>query len=131
MGGSHRGAQCLYVFINSLFPQIYGQLVTGQPLWVRLFYLVRTGHIQEALDEALRMQPAIEHREAGFVHHFRTWAESSDRRYFELDMLKAERESECCCVDYPSLTGTISNPYIMLTCFTLQRLIPSSWPYIS
>src|SRR5271170_3823307 len=52
--------------------------------------------------------------EAGFMHHFRTWAELSDRQYFELDMLKAEHESECCCVDYLNLTGTISNLYIML-----------------
>lgn len=57
------------------------QLIQGQPLWARIFYLVRTGHIQEALDEATQFQQAIEHREASFVNHFRTWIESPDRRY--------------------------------------------------
>jgi hypothetical protein len=57
------------------------QLVQGQPVWARIFYLVRTGHVQEALGEALHYQQAIEHREASFVSHFRTWIESLDRRY--------------------------------------------------
>ncbi|KAF8876484.1 nucleoporin-interacting protein NIC96 [Infundibulicybe gibba] len=56
------------------------ELVAGQPLWARLFYLVRTGHVQEALNEALQFQNAIEHREASFVNHFKTWIESQDRR---------------------------------------------------
>ncbi|PSR71118.1 hypothetical protein PHLCEN_2v12964 [Hermanssonia centrifuga] len=56
------------------------ELVAGQPLWAKLFYLVRTGHLHEALDEALNYQAAIEHRESSFLSHFRTWVESSDRR---------------------------------------------------
>ncbi|KAI0321907.1 nucleoporin-interacting protein NIC96 [Amylostereum chailletii] len=56
------------------------ELVASQPLWAKLFYLVRTGHTQEALAEALRFQQAIEHREDSFVSHFRTWLESPDRR---------------------------------------------------
>ncbi|KAF9242364.1 Nup93/Nic96-domain-containing protein [Melanogaster broomeanus] len=56
------------------------ELVAGQPLWAKLFYLVRTGHAQEALDEALRCQAAIDHREASFVSHFKSWIESQDRR---------------------------------------------------
>lgn len=56
------------------------KLISGQPLWAKLFYLVRTGHLREALEEAFRYQQAIEHREASFLSHFRTWVESSDRR---------------------------------------------------
>ncbi|KAF9456680.1 nucleoporin-interacting protein NIC96 [Collybia nuda] len=56
------------------------ELVAGQPLWARLFYLVRTGHAQEALAEALQFQQVIDHREASFVNHFRTWIESPDRK---------------------------------------------------
>jgi hypothetical protein len=55
-------------------------MISGQPLWARLFYLIRTGHVQDALHEALHFQPAIEHREAGFVNHFRTWIESPERK---------------------------------------------------
>ena len=56
------------------------QLVAGQPLWAKLFYLVRTGRVQEALAEALQFQPAIEIREPSFVNHFKTWIESPDRK---------------------------------------------------
>ncbi|KAI0266882.1 nucleoporin-interacting protein NIC96 [Gloeopeniophorella convolvens] len=56
------------------------ELVAAQPLWAKLFYLVRTGHTREALEEALTHQQAIEHREDSFVSHFRVWLESPDRR---------------------------------------------------
>lgn len=56
------------------------QLVAGQPLWARLFFLVRTGHYNEALEEAMQFQQAIEHREASFINYFKTWIESPDRR---------------------------------------------------
>lgn len=59
----------------------FSKMVAGQPLWARLFYLIRTGHIMEALREAFQFQPAIEHREASFVNHFRTWIESPERKH--------------------------------------------------
>lgn len=56
-------------------------MVAAQPLWAKLFYLVRTGHMREALDEALAHRQAIEHREDSFVAHFRLWLESPDHRF--------------------------------------------------
>ena len=56
------------------------QLVAGQPLWAKLFYLIRTGHLEEALEEATRYQQAIEHRESSFLTHLRAWIESPERR---------------------------------------------------
>lgn len=56
------------------------QLVAGQPLWAKLFYLVRTGHAQEAIDEAIRYQQAVEHREPNFVTNFKAWLDSPDRK---------------------------------------------------
>jgi nuclear pore complex protein Nup93 len=56
-------------------------LVAAQPLWAKLFYLVRIGHAKEALDEALAHRQAIEHREDSFVTHFRIWVESPDHRF--------------------------------------------------
>ena len=41
---------------------------------------MRTGHVQEALEETLKFQQAIEHRETSFVSHFRAWIESTDRK---------------------------------------------------
>lgn len=57
------------------------QLVASQPLWAKLFYLVRTGHTQEALDEALTHHAALEHREPSFVTYFKTWIESPDAKF--------------------------------------------------
>ncbi|GLB36674.1 putative nuclear pore protein [Lyophyllum shimeji] len=56
------------------------ELVAGQPLWAKLFYLIRTGHAEEALAEALQFQDAIKHRENGFLDHFRAWVESPERK---------------------------------------------------
>lgn len=59
---------------------VISQLVAGQPIWAKLFYLVRTGHTQEAMDEATRYQQAIDHREPSFLANFKTWLESPDRK---------------------------------------------------
>ena len=56
------------------------QLVASQPLWAKLFYLVRTGHAEEALQEAILHERALEHREPSFVTYFSTWVNSSDGR---------------------------------------------------
>ncbi|EIW86265.1 nucleoporin-interacting protein NIC96 [Coniophora puteana RWD-64-598 SS2] len=56
------------------------ELVSGQPIWAKLYYLLRTGHAEEALEEAVKLQAAIENRESGFVGHLRSWLESPERR---------------------------------------------------
>jgi hypothetical protein len=56
------------------------ELIAGIPLYARLFFLVRTGHVEEALAEAVQHQAAVEHREASFVAHFKTWIESPERK---------------------------------------------------
>ena len=53
--------------------------MASQPLWAKLFYLIRMGHVQEPLAEALHFQQAIENRGASFINHFKTWIESPDR----------------------------------------------------
>lgn len=42
--------------------------------------MVRTGHVKEAVAEAVLNQRALEHREPSFVTYFKTWAESADGR---------------------------------------------------
>lgn len=56
------------------------ELIAGQPVWARLYFMVRTGYIAEALDEAVQYHTMIERREAGFVSHFRAWLDSPERR---------------------------------------------------
>ena len=57
-------------------------------MWAKLFYLIRTGHTEEALDEAIKQQRALDHREPSFVTYFKTWIESPDGRFVNLRALK-------------------------------------------
>lgn len=107
-------------------------MVAAQPLWAKLFYLVRTGHAREALDEALAHRQAIEHREDSFVAHFRLWLESPDHRSVV----------PCCpshghiinitlSLVYQSHIETTSRPFTMRTCYIRQVSIRSSSLFIS
>jgi len=57
------------------------KLIAGQPLWAKLFYLVRTGHIEEALSEALRYELQISQKERHFITYFKAWVYSPTRQY--------------------------------------------------
>lgn len=109
-------------------PSVTTQLVAGQPIWAKLFYLVRTGHPQEAIDEANRYQQAIDHREPSFLANFKTWLESPDRKYVPKNFFVCYKLwlNPSGCRNY---IGTISNPHIMATCFILRQLILSNLLY--
>ncbi|KAH7884023.1 Nup93/Nic96-domain-containing protein [Phlebopus sp. FC_14] len=96
------------------------ELVAGQPLWAKLFYLVRTGHAQEALDEALRCQQAIDHREASFVTHFRSWIESPDRR-----LPKPHRDHLQSVYNAHMLHSASADPFKLALYKLMGRLEPS------
>ncbi|EPQ61191.1 NIC-domain-containing protein [Gloeophyllum trabeum ATCC 11539] len=55
------------------------ELVSGQPLWAKLFFLVRTGHAKEALKEVEQYQALVDRHETSFISHFRAWVESPDQ----------------------------------------------------
>lgn len=102
------------------------ELVAGQPIWAKLYFLVRTGHVQEALQEALQNQQVIEHREASFFSHFKTWIESPERKYESIFFDKPI---------YPQFSFLGSRKHIeiickqctMHTCCIHQPLTLSSW----
>lgn len=54
--------------------------MAGQAIWAKLFYLIRTGHAEDALVEAIQNQSSIDNRENSFVSHLRAWVESADRK---------------------------------------------------
>ncbi|KAF9818485.1 hypothetical protein IEO21_02723 [Rhodonia placenta] len=56
------------------------ELLAGQPVWAKMFYMVRTGFAREALEEAYKQHVSIEHREPGFLSYFKAWIDSPDRR---------------------------------------------------
>jgi nuclear pore complex protein Nup93 len=49
-------------------------------VWAHIFYLVRTGHLREALDVASESADALERSEQYFLSYLKAWVESSDRR---------------------------------------------------
>ncbi|KAJ3515637.1 hypothetical protein NLJ89_g1635 [Agrocybe chaxingu] len=96
------------------------ELVAGQPLWAKLFYLVRTGHIEEALAEALHFQQAIENREASFVNHFRTWIESPDRK-----LPKTHRDHLQAIYNAHMLHSSTADPFKLALYKLMGKLEPS------
>ncbi|KAJ7051137.1 nucleoporin-interacting protein NIC96 [Mycena amicta] len=96
------------------------ELVAGQPLWARLFFLIRTGHYQEALEEALRFQQAIEHREASFLGHFQTWLESPERR-----LPKPNRDHLQSIYNAHMLHSSTADPFKLALYKLLGKLEPS------
>lgn len=56
------------------------QLVNGQPLWAKIFFLIRTGHLQEALVVAQEADAALQNRERRFTSFLEAWVRSPDRR---------------------------------------------------
>ncbi|CAE6422002.1 unnamed protein product [Rhizoctonia solani] len=56
------------------------ELLRGRPIWAHIFFLIRTGHLREALDVANESGEAIERSEQYFLSYLKAWVESSDRR---------------------------------------------------
>ncbi|KAF8323007.1 nucleoporin-interacting protein NIC96 [Cantharellus anzutake] len=55
-------------------------LLAGKPLWAILYYLVRTGHLKEAIESASQHATILNSQEELFTTLLQTWAESPDRR---------------------------------------------------
>ncbi|KAG9310291.1 nucleoporin interacting component Nup93/Nic96 [Chiua virens] len=77
------------------------ELVAGQPLWAKLYYLVRTGHAQEALDEA-------------------SWIESPDRR-----LSKPHRDHLQSVYNAHMLHSASADPFKLALYKLMGRLEPS------
>ena len=56
------------------------QLINGKALWALLFYLVRTGHLKDALLVAIESEAALNRHEELFTTFLKSWVESADRR---------------------------------------------------
>ncbi|KAF8491289.1 nucleoporin-interacting protein NIC96 [Gautieria morchelliformis] len=50
------------------------ELVNGRPMWAQLFYLLRTGKVEEAVGEALKNKSALDGRQRDFCAQFQKWA---------------------------------------------------------
>ncbi|KAF8170381.1 nucleoporin-interacting protein NIC96 [Pholiota molesta] len=87
--------------------------IAGQPLWAKLFYLVRTGH-------ATKFQQAIDSREASFVTQFRTWLESPDRK-----LPKAHRDHLQAVYNAHMLHSSTADPFKLALYKLMGRLEPA------
>ncbi|KAF8640887.1 hypothetical protein AX17_000535 [Amanita inopinata Kibby_2008] len=104
------------------------ELIAGQPLWARIYYLVRTGHVKEALEETLKFQQAIEHREANFTSHFQTWIESPDRK-----LPRHHRDHLQAIYNAHMLHSSTADPFKLALYKLMGRLEPSrrSVPHVT
>ncbi|KAG6850171.1 hypothetical protein H0H93_016851 [Arthromyces matolae] len=96
------------------------ELVAGQPLWARLFYLIRTGHAEDALAEALKFQDVIQHREVSFLAHFKTWIESPERK-----LPKAHRDHLQTVYNAHMLHSATADPFKLALYKLMGKLEPS------
>ncbi|KAM6497845.1 nucleoporin-interacting protein NIC96 [Amanita muscaria] len=96
------------------------ELVAGQPLWARLYYLVRTGHVKEALDDVYKYHQAIENRETSFVNHFKAWIESVDRK-----LPKSHRDHLQAVYNAHMLHSSTADPFMLALYKLMGRLEPS------
>ncbi|CDZ96438.1 Cullins [Phaffia rhodozyma] len=60
------------------------EIVNSQPLWAQLYYLIRSGHLQEAYRLALENEEGINRTEKYFVGFFKGWLDSPDRRLSQI-----------------------------------------------
>jgi hypothetical protein len=49
-------------------------------MWAQLFFLLRTGHVEEAVGEALKNKSALDGRQRDFCAQFQKWVMSDEGR---------------------------------------------------
>ncbi|KAF8525242.1 nucleoporin-interacting protein NIC96 [Hysterangium stoloniferum] len=55
------------------------ELLNGRPLWAQLFYLLRTGHAEDAVELALKNKSTLDSRQRDFCGQFQKWVLSEDK----------------------------------------------------
>lgn len=56
------------------------ELANNQPVWARIYLLLRAGHSTEALAFATENEQQLQKLDKGFVAYFKAWLDSADRR---------------------------------------------------
>ncbi|KIJ45082.1 hypothetical protein M422DRAFT_46895 [Sphaerobolus stellatus SS14] len=54
------------------------ELLSGRPLWAQLFFLVRSGQADDAIELATKNRAALDNRQRDFCAQFQKWARSDD-----------------------------------------------------
>lgn len=88
LGGKPGVIQKIRAFLNITFKK-YGEwenpifeLINNVPVWAQIYYLIRSGHYNEALKYVLSIEHEFRSREedSNFVDYFKAWLESPDRK---------------------------------------------------
>ncbi|OUM66484.1 hypothetical protein PIROE2DRAFT_40773 [Piromyces sp. E2] len=88
LGGKPGVIQKIRAFLNITFKK-YGEwenpifeLINNVPVWAQIYYLIRSGHYNEALKYVLSIEHELRSREedSNFVDYFKAWLESPDRK---------------------------------------------------
>ena len=88
LGGKPGVIQKIRAFLNITFKK-YGEwenpifeLINNVPVWAQIYYLIRSGHYNEALKFVLSIEHELRSREedSNFVDYFKAWLESPERK---------------------------------------------------
>ncbi|ORX79187.1 NIC-domain-containing protein [Anaeromyces robustus] len=88
LGGKPGVIQKIRAFLNITFKK-YGEwenpifeLINNVPVWAQIYYLIRSGHYNEALKYVLSIEHELRSREedSNFVDYFKAWLESPERK---------------------------------------------------
>lgn len=96
------------------------ELIAGQPLWAKLFYLMRTGHVQECLQEALLHENAISIKERNFVTYLKAWINSPTRT-----LSRSERNPLQAAYNSHILHSPTTDPFKLALFKIIGKLDPS------
>ena len=89
-------------------------------MWAKLFFLVRTGHTHEALQEAIQNQGIIGRKEVNFINYFKTWIESPERK-----LSKTQRSHLQVVYNAHMLHSSVVDPYKIALYKLMGRIEPS------
>ncbi|VDC01189.1 unnamed protein product [Peniophora sp. CBMAI 1063] len=96
------------------------ELVAAQPLWAKLFLLLRVGASSDALSEALSHHAALDAREPGFTSLFRSYLEDPGRK-----LNKANRDAVQSAYNAHMLHAAAADPFKLALYKLMGRLDPA------
>ncbi|ORX54262.1 NIC-domain-containing protein [Piromyces finnis] len=88
LGGKPGVIQKIRAFLNITFKK-YGEwenpifeLINNTPVWAQIYYLIRSGHYNDALKYVISIEHELRSREedSNFVDYFKAWLESPDKK---------------------------------------------------
>ncbi|EJD55704.1 nucleoporin-interacting protein NIC96 [Auricularia subglabra TFB-10046 SS5] len=96
------------------------EVFNNVPIWAKLYYLIRTGKVEEALVEAEDNAAVLNARERNFTTYLKAWAESAERK-----LPKAMRDRLLSAYNSHILHSPTTDPYKLALYKLIGKLEPT------